>query len=509
MKHLRIPPLMAATAVALSLVLGGCGGSSSTTPDPAPMPDPGIAQLEAVEMAASTAATAVTTLDSADAASITAAEAAVDGLMAALAAATDVDSATLAGYRAQLSTAQAAVQGAKDAYDAAMDAEEMADQMALNAMARKLHTGLRGIDSTVTVADGAVTSGSVTGIFDTDGTDTTESPQASLVVEASGTDTPSAGGWGGTDYVHTNDDETVTNHVVVYSNPGDDVRMPFEEKHADIITDATGEVPLASFGSFKIAGSDFASGAGSKDHPIPEDADYVSVRGTFDGAPGSFRCSTADGCESAVDDSTGVKLTGTWWFVADSGAETVTPDANYVVFGWWARDAGTSVRVATFVSEVGTVAASADIIAVEGTATYSGGAAGKVAVYDPLLDANNAAGAFTADATFTAEFGNETAGGTISGTIDNFSVAGESKDWSVALKEADITDSGDATFGEATNGTTWTIGGVDAADSGNWSGGMYDTDSETDVPQSLTGQFQSTYRNIGEMVGAFGADLDD
>ena len=32
MEHLRIPPLMATAAVALSLVLGGCGGSSSTTP---------------------------------------------------------------------------------------------------------------------------------------------------------------------------------------------------------------------------------------------------------------------------------------------------------------------------------------------------------------------------------------------------------------------------------------------------------------------------------------------
>ena len=46
MKHLRIPPLMATAAVALSLVLGGCGGSSSTVVDetdpamPMPMPMP-------------------------------------------------------------------------------------------------------------------------------------------------------------------------------------------------------------------------------------------------------------------------------------------------------------------------------------------------------------------------------------------------------------------------------------------------------------------------------------
>ena len=46
MKHLRIPPLMATTAVALSLVLGGCGGSSNTTdePDPPPTSEPMAAE---------------------------------------------------------------------------------------------------------------------------------------------------------------------------------------------------------------------------------------------------------------------------------------------------------------------------------------------------------------------------------------------------------------------------------------------------------------------------------
>ena len=41
MKHLRIPPLMATAAVALSLVLGGCGGGSDNEemmPEPEPMP---------------------------------------------------------------------------------------------------------------------------------------------------------------------------------------------------------------------------------------------------------------------------------------------------------------------------------------------------------------------------------------------------------------------------------------------------------------------------------------
>ena len=386
------------------------------------------------------------------------------------------------------------------------DAEDAAERAAMNAMARKLYNGLDGIDSTV--ASVTVTGSSVTGTFDTDG-DGTDAAEAELVVEASGTATPSAGGWGGTDYVHTNEAGTVINHVVAYSNPSPNNVQPFAEKHAGIITDATGEIPAGSFGTFAITGADFASGAGTKTHAIPTNADgtpqdYVSVRGTFDGAPGVFRCS--DSCVSAVDESTGVKFTGTWWFVGDDNAMTSTPDPNYLTFGWWARDAGSSVRVASFVDTVGTVAESGDIAIVEGTATYSGGAAGKAAIYDPIADANNAAGAFTADAMFMVDFGDESAQGTISGTVDNFSVAGEDKDWSVAFEESDI--SATASFGIATEGTVWTIGGVDAAASGDWSGQMYDNAS-SGVPQGLSGQFQSTYRNIGEMVGAFGADLDE
>ena len=391
------------------------------------------------------------------------------------------------------------------------DADAAAQRMAMNAMALKLYSGLSGIDSTV--ASVAVASGSITGTFDTDGTETEEDAQDPLTAEASGNATPSAGGWGGTDYVDVNAAGTVTNHAVAYSNPDPPNVQPFAEKHAGIITDATGEIPAtaAGFDTFAITGADFASGAGSKSHAIPTNADgvaqdYVSVRGTFDGASGVFRCS-GTGCESAVDESTGVKLTGTWWFVGDDNAMTSTPDANYLTFGWWARDAGTSVRVASFTATVGTVATSATIGAVEGTATYSGGAAGKAAIYDPISDVNNAAGAFTADATFMVDFGDETAGGTISGTVDNFSVEGEGKDWSVAFEESDI-DAGAATFSDTTAGTVWTIGGVDAAASGDWSGQMYDSAS-SGVPQSLSGTFQSTYRNIGEMVGAFGADLDE
>ena len=63
------------------------------------------------------------------------------------------------------------------------------------------------------------------------------------------------------------------------------------------------------------------------------------------------------------------------------------------------------------------------VTALQGTATYSGGAAGKYALHSTTGGTNDA-GHFTADATLEANFNNDT----VSGTIDGFMGA----DWSVA-----------------------------------------------------------------------------
>ena len=517
-------------AAAFALTLAGCGGGGGTAQMPDTMPDPQMecegaggrwadmtctsaeeltmerqaAQRTAISTAISAASEAVAVVndDSTDA-NVMAADAAIEAANAAIADAADVPEAEKAAHSGRVSQIEGRLSAALESRTAAMDAAADAAQMALNAMAMKLYAGLNPFvlaANRPSVGTLSLTGSSLTGTFDTDGFGGTEAAQAAVTLPASGAATPSAGGWAGTDYVLTAGG--VTNHAVVYRNQGPPTVEAFEVTHAGIIADGAIPSTATGFDTFNIMGAEFASGAGSKTHAVPDNAVYVSVRGTFDGAPGEFRC-TAD-CVSSVDSDTGVSLAGTWSFRADTGAMTSRPDADYNVFGWWARDDGTSVRVAPFVFQVGTETdITTSLGPLQGEATYVGGAAGKVAVFNPLSDVNNAAGAFTADATLTAKFGDASVLGTVSGTIDNFSVEGEAKDWSVALKDATI-GSG-AQYSSGDNATTWTIGGTAAADSGWWAGSLYDLD-DGGVPQSTIGTISAEYGNIGAMVGTFGAD---
>ena len=506
---------------------GGGGGSGPGDTDEIETPDPAIAQLQAVTEAADAAEMAVAALTGGAITqeAIDIATATATALDDALMLATDIGDTEKAAYTRVLGTVQGAIANAgeelaADMAEAERDrlaeeaeaervrlAEEAAAQVKTDAMAKKLFAGL-GVDVLTLAATAGVslTGGEIVlnGLIDPDGAGG-DQPAAipEVTLPRSGAVVPSIPGWNGGDYIKTA--SGVTNHAVAYTNPEPPEEQAFEAKHGGII--ANGQVPETDFGDFKISGADFASGAGDKLHPAPTGADYVSVRGTFDGANGSFRCDATSTCRSSVDDDTGVALSGTWVFIADDGAKTSTPDADYLLFGWWARDTGSSVAIVPFVGTVGTPIASTDIQALSGEATYSGGATGKVAVYDPLVSSGNVGGVFTAAATLTAKFGSATEGGTISGTIDKFSVDGVMHDWSVALKKATIVGSGSATFGGESARTVWSIGETPAAESGQWSGAFYDTAS-SNVPATAAGTFTSEYGNVGRMAAAFGATND-
>ena len=178
-----------------------------------------------------------------------------------------------------------------------------------------------------------------------------------------------------------------------------------------------------------------------------------------------------------------------------------TPDANYESYGWWVHK-GTDgkMTVGAFADNKGTDRATVEIGALRGTATYTGGAAGQYAISNPTGSPNDA-GRFTADVELNAKFA---ADHTISGTIDNFKgTDGESRDWSIELKEASISDAG-AISRTAANDTVWTIGGTAAPASGEWSGSLQE--EKADVPTVATGTFYSSYNRDGRIVGAFGAN---
>ena len=191
-------------------------------------------------------------------------------------------------------------------------------------------------------------------------------------------------------------------------------------------------------------------------------------------------------------------------------------DPSFAYFGWWLNkgttegvEAGVFHGVTDGTGEAELLAAPADINALGGTATYTGAAAGKYAINPGLSAASG--GHWTADATLTADWGAEDAPGTISGMIDNFMSGDTAMDWSVKLGETALT--GTATFDSATgdpatgDGAVWTIGGVDGAESGAWSGGLRAA-GDNGVPTVGTGQFSATHGTVGHIMGAFGVGLE-
>ena len=360
------------------------------------------------------------------------------------------------------------------------------------------------------------------------------------------------GSWSGTNYGHTNAETKVENAAVVYNNKGPGRTQSFADRGNVLQTANAGSVPAftAIKGYLNVAaggtvdsGADFMrvmadafTHSGTQNHATNSDTGVFTTRGTYDGAPGVYRCT---GTCTSTNDGKGSPsgLGGTWHFKPDAGANAMahTPDANYLYYGWWvSKDKdGDPTAASVFTGVVGTIAALTDdpASAVAGSATYAGHAAGKFALdysQSKLIDGTSDGGHFTADVELTAKFGTNDApnNGGVSGTIDNFMANGESVDWSVTLHRApwgtagafatpatDVTE----TAANETLGTTWSIDGTAADRSGTWSGQMYDempgvapAGDGSNVPTTATGTFYSEYgagtSTVGRMVGAFGAD---
>ncbi len=134
-----------------------------------------------------------------------------------------------------------------------------------------------------------------------------------------------------------------------------------------------------------------------------------------------------------------------------------------------------------------------------GTATYKGDAVGlhaKRAAVDDTPDINE----FTADVALTANFGDNTELGSVSGTVSNFNVGGMEKSLELSLERATITGDRNSGFFK---GDTSAAGGF----SGKWAGAFYgDGQATTDKPASVIGTFgASNEGGLESFIGAFGA----
>ena len=315
----------------------------------------------------------------------------------------------------------------------------------------------------------------------------------------------SLGSWSGMNYAYTDAAAKMMNEAVVYTNKGPGRMQSFKDlaaaengegymvQAADVgnehfkgyISLGTG-VNIDSAVLRRIGGDAFMH-SGQQTHSYVAADGAFTTRGTYDGAPGEYRCS--DTCSSTNDGKGGPSaLGGTWHFKPDAGANAMAhrPDADYLYYGWWvSKNDGMPTAASAFTDAEGTLATALsgsntpDMLT--GSAMYAGHAAGKFALdysKNKLLDGASDGGHFTADVMLSATFGGGSPTPTnpgISGTIDNFMANGESVPWSVELKRAGW-DSGAATFGVTGDDamTVWSIDGTPAPASGGWSGQMYD-----------------------------------
>ena len=423
--------------------------------------------------------------------------------------------------------------------------QEDADRMAAAKTGKELFAALGGPTDgnalgNVGASDTNLSNGLTVDAANGAGTLTTDPDDVTL---KAGADAGSLGNWSGMNYAHAAAGTKVMNEAVIYNNKGPGRTRSFKDlghipASADSGVDFKGYITLDETHTPTLAriGGDAFEHSGTQTYTYTADAGKYTTRGTYDGAPGEYRCTSPDRACAVTNDGKGgpSELVGVWHFKPDDGANAMAhqADAAYLYYGWWvSKDKnGMPTAASAFTGVSGTLPAGTmptgtnapDMLT--GSAMYAGHAAGKFALdysKNKLLDGASDGGHFTADVMLSAKFGpNATPNnGGISGTIDNFMANGESVPWSVALHRAAWGNEG-AFKSEALvagdgigQGTTWSIDGTSAPESGEWGGQMYDempgnapTGDGSNIPTTVTGTFYSVFESVGRMVGAFGAN---
>ena len=254
------------------------------------------------------------------------------------------------------------------------------------------------------------------------------------------------------------------------------------------------------------------------------------VDGSLAGASGDYTCayemSDEDSTCRVTNQNDHFRFIGPWVFTPAASSRVRVDDAEFMYFGWWARQTNTdgswdyrTFHGPTETGADGNRSTGGEMSQLSGSATYQGPAVGHYSFYQPLT-AQSEYGEFNATATLTADFEEDE----VHGFIDDFDVH---SDWHLTLKHGDIetgdndaaTTGNDGTVTDNPGGVSWRIDGeADAApDTGSWEAAFYSdlpsaeqqrtsTDGEEDaVPTGMAGTFEAAYHNVGRIIGAFGA----
>jgi len=333
--------------------------------------------------------------------------------------------------------------------------------------------------------------------------------------------------WEGKRYIDAPGDDSY--EAIVYSNVGDP--MEGEEYGETYTLNDNDELAEIDFSSGKIVIPSFTQTSGHARFKRDDNQTRVMLPGSHNGVSGHYYCTPTSNAQCAVNVGDGglvlggvadnaintfVDNSGTWHFKPSDPKAKVTEmdDSKYSSYGWWLMKTadGQTYTASAFHdfkgSDTPTLA-----VPTAGTAKYMGGAAGKYA-FSSSTGGLNEAGHFTARAELTATWGTGNAG-TIDGTIDTFKVGDDAEDraWIVHLHDAQIAGAASGTIGVGGNNkanTTWEQmeDDADASANGSWSGKLREQ-GEDGVPGAVTGVFYSEYGNAaGKMVGAFGAAVE-
>ena len=228
--------------------------------------------------------------------------------------------------------------------------------------------------------------------------------------------------------------------------------------------------------------------------------------GSFAGGAGTYRCS-GSACSVTLDDAGApTAMGGAWVFAPDDRAMVSIPDYDHLYFGWWLNEAEDGRGFQSFAGAAGFAAGSGNVeAAMEGSATYTGEAAGVWATVDSSGGriVSGRTGEFTAEATLTANFFGALDAGVVNGEIGSFrdgtgrSLAG----WRVTLNSARLTAGSDSFAGETAGSV-----GPGSSGTGHWEGRFHGTDgAETNPrPSHATGRFDLHFPGA-HIAGAFGA----
>ena len=245
-----------------------------------------------------------------------------------------------------------------------------------------------------------------------------------------------------------------------------------------------------------------------------EDGNWVSISGLtqseinarmgtgeLDGVPGTFSCDRAGGGTCPAFGGTHFDPSGTDWIFIPQGITTTESDNDYLVLGTWEfypSDQEAAYAVGAF-ADGGDPFEQDHLIALTGSATYEGLAGGMAAD-----GGSEELSYFDADVTLTADFGDGSALGAISGRLHDFTEDGApiAGDPELMLNSADIGDQNSGFFSGTTSGTF-----SGSQYSGTWGGQFFGNgESASDAPGSVAGTFGAAATDgTGAILGAFGA----